>query len=712
MNIAHLTKRTVATVRAMTESLFGPMGQFWSAADPEPPTGPNLLSGDDLTGRTEAEHPPRKRWYGGCSLPLKPDTFRGSQERDQMLSRRGWGRQILATVHAAERWIVLGAVGLGATLAASAGTMDVRWDAVSASDLAGYRVYYGPTPGSHANVKDVGKTTSTQLSPLTDCSLWYVSVRAYDTGGLESTSDSNSVKGYPRPVVSTVSPTSIKPGETLTFTVTGTNYDAGVNGDASRPRATVTLSNPNLTVTSYSVSACGTISMTVKAASNASNGFSDVTVKNPDLSNSAPAGKPWVFGTKTSAIEIKAATDTTPPTVSSTNPAAGATGVVASVKPTVTFSESMSASSITTSTVRLIDVASGSAVAQLSGSPALSGAVVTITPAAVLGAGKQYRIEVTGGASGAKDLAGNALAQNFTQSPGFTIASDGGSGGPIDVTSFNPAAGQTGVVVTTTQARITFNLDMSSLWTTLTRAELQRRFRVLTGETFMPHAATSPSYENSGRTVVITFAKPVTAGQTYVTQANLSGAALKRTLQAAGHSELFGGRIWRTSPGWTVELSIETTTFRSPSSGDSGTLQTGGTAAPDASGGVPVDSEFRIKFQTTLSSPSVNLSTVKLYKVSGSSLKLIPLNGYPTIENGDTVFVKPAVVLEPGKKYRLWVKSGAQGVLLITANGSASAKGKAQSTNFSTEVTATAQSDTLSIGVEPAQTSQQPGGQQ
>jgi hypothetical protein len=108
----------------------------------------------------------------------------------------------------------------------------------------------------------------------------------------------------------------------------------------------------------------------------------------------------------------------------------------------------------------------------------------------------------------------------------------------------------------------------------------------------------------------------------------------------------------------------------------------------------------------------VNLSTVKLYKVSGSSLKLIPLNGYPTIENSDTVLVKPASVLEPGKKYRLWVKSGAQGVLLLTVNGTASAKGKAQSTNFSTEVTATTQSDTLSIGVEPAQTSQQPGGQQ
>ncbi len=711
MNLAGLTESTVEAVTPMTESLLVDGGQSKKNNAPPPPGGSNPNKGKNLIDSQAVPNRASVWWYGGCSLPTETPTVRGSQERDQMLISRGWRHQIGASVRAARRWLAVATVALAATLGATAGTIDVRWDAVSDPDLAGYRVYYGPTLGSHANVKDVGKTTSTQLTSLTDCTLWYVSVRAYDTGGLESTTDSNSVKGYARPVVSTVSPTTIKPGETLTFTVTGSNYDAGVSGDASRPRATVTLSNPNLTVTSYSVNACGTISMTVQAASSAPNGFSDVTVKNPDLSTTTPASKPWVFGTKASAIEIKASTDTTPPTVSSTNPAAGATGVVASVRPTVTFSESMSASSITTSTVRLIDVASGSAVAQSSGSPSLAGAVATITPGVALGAGKQYRIEVSGGTSGAKDLAGNALAQNYTQSPPFTIASDGGSGGPIDVTSFNPAAGQTGVAITTTQARITFNLDVSPLWTILDRTELQRRFRVLTGETFLPHQSTSPSYENGGRTVVITFAKPLTAGQTYVTQANLSGASLKRTLDSAGHSELYGGRIWRTSPGWTVEASIETTTFRSPTSGDSGTLQAGSTSQPDSSGGVPLDAEFRIKFQTTLSSPSVNLSTVKLFKL-GSPLKQVPLNGYPSIENGDTVYVKPASPLEPGKKYRLWVKSGAQGVLLITANGSASSKGKAQPINFTTEVTATAQSETLSIGVEPPQTSQQQGGQQ
>lgn len=39
---------------------------------------------------------------------------------------------------------------------AAAGTITVQWDPVSDTDLAGYRVYYGPTQGSHANNKDAG----------------------------------------------------------------------------------------------------------------------------------------------------------------------------------------------------------------------------------------------------------------------------------------------------------------------------------------------------------------------------------------------------------------------------------------------------------------------------------------------------------------------------------------------------------------------------
>lgn len=115
------------------------------------------------------------------------------------------------------------------------------------------------------------------------------------------------------------------------------------------------------------------------------------------------------------------APDTEPPTVSSTNPAAGASNVPVGVKPSVTFSEAMQASTITSATIRLLN-ASGQAVAQAAGSPQLSadGKTATITPAAALAENAVYRIQVVGGSAGAKDLAGNPLASNYDQSPGFT----------------------------------------------------------------------------------------------------------------------------------------------------------------------------------------------------------------------------------------------------------------------------------------------------
>ncbi|MCU0225818.1 MAG: Ig-like domain-containing protein [Acidobacteria bacterium] len=125
--------------------------------------------------------------------------------------------------------------------------------------------------------------------------------------------------------------------------------------------------------------------------------------------------------TQSPGFTTAAAPDTTAPTVSSTNPADGATNVAITVKPQVVFSEAMDAATITSSTVQLLD-STGAPVAQAAGSPALSadGLTATITPAASLKERATYKIRVVGGSSGAKDRAGNALASTFTQATGFT----------------------------------------------------------------------------------------------------------------------------------------------------------------------------------------------------------------------------------------------------------------------------------------------------
>src|SRR6185295_11597424 len=104
----------------------------------------------------------------------------------------------------------------------------------------------------------------------------------------------------------------------------------------------------------------------------------------------------------------------TSPTVSSVSPADGATNVAVAVRPTVSFSEAMSAASVTSGAVRLLGPG-GLAIAQAAGSPSLdaSGTVATIIPAASLAGSTIYQIQVLGGTSGVKDAAGNALANTF-----------------------------------------------------------------------------------------------------------------------------------------------------------------------------------------------------------------------------------------------------------------------------------------------------------
>ena len=106
--------------------------------------------------------------------------------------------------------------------------------------------------------------------------------------------------------------------------------------------------------------------------------------------------------------------DGTPPTVSGTTPAAGATGVGTASLVTATFSEPINAATLTTSTFVLRDPSNAIVTATVSYDAPTR--VATLTPAAALSVAKTYTATITGGSSGVKDLAGNALASNFVWS--------------------------------------------------------------------------------------------------------------------------------------------------------------------------------------------------------------------------------------------------------------------------------------------------------
>jgi len=102
--------------------------------------------------------------------------------------------------------------------------------------------------------------------------------------------------------------------------------------------------------------------------------------------------------------------DTTPPTVTFTSPAYGATGTPVNTKILATFSEAMDPLTITTSTFTL-----KRGTTLISGTVSYTGTTATFVPSSNLAASTAHTATIT---TGAKDLAGNALAVNFVW--GFT----------------------------------------------------------------------------------------------------------------------------------------------------------------------------------------------------------------------------------------------------------------------------------------------------
>jgi hypothetical protein len=75
-----------------------------------------------------------------------------------------------------------------ATTVINAGALivNLRWDANSETDLAGYKVYYGAGNLVTPAIIDVGLVTTASVTGLNDLLTYYFAVTAYNISGLES----------------------------------------------------------------------------------------------------------------------------------------------------------------------------------------------------------------------------------------------------------------------------------------------------------------------------------------------------------------------------------------------------------------------------------------------------------------------------------------------------------------------------------------------
>jgi hypothetical protein len=110
-----------------------------------------------------------------------------------------------------------------------------------------------------------------------------------------------------------------------------------------------------------------------------------------------------------------AAPDTTPPTVSSTSPANGGTGVAHNSSVSATFSEAMTNATLNTASFTLQRATAGNPA--VNGTVNVSGNTATFTPIASLAANMQFIATIT---TAATDAAGNALAADYSWT--FTTA--------------------------------------------------------------------------------------------------------------------------------------------------------------------------------------------------------------------------------------------------------------------------------------------------
>ncbi len=161
--------------------------------------------------------------------------------------------------------------------------------------------------------------------------------------------------------------------------------------------------------------------------------------------------------------------DVTPPKVNSVIPAKNAISVPTGSNATVTFSEKMDASSITSSTFTLKQ-----GTTSIPGSVSSTGAEAIFTPSAALTANKTYTSTIT---TGVKDSSGNALSAEYSWS--FTTAATTDVTAPT-VVSTVPASNATSIAAGS-MPTATFSETMDAATITATSFTLKQGSTAITG---------------------------------------------------------------------------------------------------------------------------------------------------------------------------------------------------------------------------------------
>lgn len=366
---------------------------------------------------------------------------------------------------------------------------------------------------------------------------------------------------------------------------------------------TFTMTGPGGAPVSGTITYVGLIAQFVPANDLAKNTVytGTITTGAKDLAGNPLAGNfTWNFSTGSSS-------DTTAPTVASTDPADVETGVALNKKIAVVFSESMDPTTIKTTTFTV----TGPGGTTVPGTVSYLGRTALFTPTTNYSVNYKYSLVIT---TGAKDLAGNSLAANYAWS--FTTSTLAKIGAPT-VTSTDPLNAETGVPINKKIAAV-FSEGMDPLTITSTVFTLKTAAGTIVPGTVTYVGFTAGFQASSNLAVNTLYTATITTGAK-----DLTG------------NPLAGNYTWTFTTGASADTTAPSVTSTNPAPAETGvalnkkisvlfsegmapTTITNTTFTMAGPGTTPVPGTVTLVGQTANFTPTTNLSASTLYTATVS----------------------------------------------------------------------------------------------
>jgi|GEM_PF-522117 len=434
------------------------------------------------------------------------------------------------------------------------------------------------------------------------------------------------------PQVSAVVPASNATGISLTTTVTVTFNEAMNIASVSSSTIELRTAANVLVPASVSYDAASRTATLTPAASLSTSTTYRVTVKSSASGVKDVAGN--ALATDFTSV-FATITDNTPPSVTSVNPAANETGVGQAILPAAAFSEPLSAATVTSGTVELRDGTGQLVPATISyeGTSQLGDNLVRITPQSPFSYGTVYTITLKGGSSGIKDVAGNAMASDYSWS--FTTMFDVT---PPQVTQVSPLSGATGVALSLT-ASATFSEALQAASVSNATVEIRDAANTL--------IAAGIAYNAAANQIVITPVDSLNYLTTYTITIKGGSAGVK---DVAGNS-LVSDYSWSFTS--VADLVPPVITSVLPVNGASAVL-------PNAA--------LYAQVGEALDAATVSNNTVELRDAANALVTAVI--SYDAANK--RIVITPAVALTYSTNYTVLVKSGTGGIKDLAGNGLAS----------------------------------------